>query len=181
MISIAFKNDQTDELPGLPPDIIQSIQELGATCGPMSLAAVFGTSVVEVMRFFPDFPERDHVTWADMRYALTCSGAEAFAVRTPLPSVGVALVQLEGAWTRPGVPMRAQLRYTHWIGCRNGFVFDLNVGDWLETDEWLTRGAWSWLQNVEGCTGFSIRGAYAITPRRFEFSPYGRVPRRSGR
>lgn len=178
MITIAFKDERIDALPALPPDIVQSIQELGATCGPVSVAGVFGTSVVEVMRFFPGFPDQDWVTWADMRYALDCAGAVC-EKRSVLPHVGVALIQLEGPWTNPGAPERAQLCYTHWIACRNGYVLDLNIGDWLEKDEWFLRGAASWMQSVPKCTGFSLRGALAITPRRFEFSPYGRVPRRS--
>lgn len=178
MITIAFKDERIDALPALPPDIVQSIQELGATCGPVSVAGVFGTSVVEVMRFFPGFPDQDWVTWADMRYALDCAGAVC-EKRSVLPHVGVALIQLEGPWTNPSAPERAQLCYTHWIACRNGYVLDLNIGDWLEKDEWFLRGAASWMQSVPKCTGFSLRGALAITPRRFEFSPYGRVPRRS--
>jgi len=180
MITVAFRDERLDTLPALPPDIAQSVQELGATCGPVSLAGVFGTSVVEVMRFFPGFPAQNWVTSGDMRYALDCAGAEWQKCAT-LPAIGVALIQLEGPWTAPGVPVRAQLAHTHWIAARNGYMLDLNIGDWLDVDEWLRRGAASWMRAVRQCSGFSIRGAFAITPRRFEFSPYGRVPRRSAR
>jgi hypothetical protein len=178
MTTVAFKDERTDALPVVPPDIGQSIQELGATCGPVSVAAVFGTSVVEVMRFFPGFPQKNWVTSADMRYALDCAGAR-WERRSCLPRIGVALIQLEGPWTSPGAPVRAQLGQTHWVACRNGYVLDLNIGDWLEMEEWLCRGAASWMQSVPRCTGFSLREAFDITPQRFEFSPYGRVPRRS--
>ena len=175
----AFATSTCDGLPRVPPDIVPAIVNFGANCGPVSLAAVFEVFVIEVMKFFPDFPGRDYVNLADMRHALLASGARFDPVPSGLPVNGIVLVQLHGPWTRPGTPVAAQLRYTHWVGCRNGFVFDLNIGDWLEREEWERSGAMSWMRTVEGCTGFSERSALAITPRKFEFSPFGRVPSRS--
>lgn len=182
MTSTAFKQLAADSLPPVPPDILQSAREFRATCGPVSLAALLGTTVIEVMRFFPEFPQRDYATQADMVYALQSCGARFQAEVDPsLPIDGVSLVQIEGHWTRPGVPIRAQLRYTHWVACRCGYIFDQNIGDWLESSEWLNRGAATWMEAIPGFNGFRIRTGLSVMPQRFEFSPYGRVPRRSAR
>ncbi len=181
MNTVAFDNYCADGLPRVPPDIAQCARLLQANCGPVSLAAVLGTTVIEVMKFFPHFPRRDYTTLADMHYALSCISAMSSPSGNDFPSTGMALVQLDGPWTVVGVPVRAQLRYTHWVACRSGFLFDINVGDWIEIDEWTNRGAMSWMKSVRQCTGFHPRAALSITPQRFEFSPFGRVPLRSSR
>lgn len=178
MITTAFACDQTDSLPRVPPDVSQCIKLFRASCGPVSLAAVLGTSVLEVMKFFPRFPRVDYTTYADMSYALEMCGADHSKGDSTFPTTGLLLLQLQGRWTRPGVPVPVQLRYTHWIGCRNGFIFDVNVGDWLERHDWISNGAQSWMSGVSGCVGFSVRERITITPKRFEFSPFGRVPTR---
>ncbi len=180
MTSTAFKQLPAEGLPQVPPDIAQCEREFRSTCGPVSLAALFGTTVIEVMRFFPEFPQRDYVTQADMMYALHCCGAQpADDLSTTLPADGVALIQITGPWTQPGTPIRAQLRYTHWIACRSGYIFDQNIGDWLESQEWRTRGAPTWMARIPRYAGFAIRAGIPVTPQKFEFSPFGRIPRRS--
>jgi len=179
MKTIAFEPLSADGLPRVPSDIGQSAFVFGANCGPVSVAALLGTQVIEVMKFFPEFPSRDYTTAADMRYALQCCGASHETWGDGLPPDGVALVQLHGPWTKPGSPVRNQLRYTHWVACRAGYVFDLNIGDWLEQSEWMANGAMSWMRSVKNCCGFGLREAHVIKPRRFEFSPFGRVPLRT--
>lgn len=181
MIITAFKSPPADGLPRVPPDIQMAAYKFGANCGPVSLAAVTGTFVYTLMRYFPEFPQRDHTTAADMKYALTHCGALFQEVGKGLPNVGVALIQLEGPWTKPGVPAVASLCYTHWIGCYGDYIFDLNIGDWLERNEWTTSGARSWMQTVPRCENWSVRSGLAITPQPFQFSPYGRVPPRVAR
>jgi hypothetical protein len=55
------------------------------------------------------------------------------------PAYGLARVQFEGPWTRPGVPMRVRYRYSHWVGSFDDgsmlFVFDVNAG-------WCTYAHW---------------------------------------
>lgn len=178
-MNITAFNSSSQGLPRVPTDIRQSAKIFGANCGPVSVAALFGTQVIEVMKFFPEFPSRDYATSADMRYALDCCGAKRQVAGPTLPSDGIALIQLLGPWTKPGSPVRNQLRYTHWVACRLGYVFDINIGDWLEEEEWSENGAMSWMSTVTGCSGFAVREAHHIKPQPFEFSPFGRVPLRT--
>lgn len=175
---VAFESLPEDGLPRVPPDILQSERAFNATCGPISFAAVLGTFVIEVMRYFPEFPQRHHTTAADMVYALKNCGAEFTHAGEQLPHTGMALIQMEGPWTKPGVPVPAQLCYTHWIGVRGDYIFDPCLEDWIERDEWLAQGAMQWMSAVKGCSGFRVREAYSVIPRAFQFWPYGRVPSR---
>lgn len=178
---VAFEISPEDGLPRVPPDILQSARVFNATCGPISFAAVLGTFVCEVMRYFPEFPQRHHTTAGDMVYALKSCGAEFAHVGDQLPHTGIALIQLEGPWTNPGAPIAAQLSYTHWVGVRGDFVFDPNLEDWIERDEWLNRGAAQWMSGVKRCSGFRVRDGYSVVPRPFQFWPYGRVPEKQRR
>lgn len=177
-MTIAFENYKAGDLPRVPPDINQAFRVLKLNCGPVSLAALLGTPVIEVNKFFPQFPERDYTTQADMEYALSALKIETTQAEGTLPDTGVALIQMDGPWSKPGAPIRAQLRYTHWIASMNGFAFDLNVGDWIEREEWWKCGAMSWMREVPKCVGFHVRSSIAVTPRPFEFSPFGRIPKR---
>lgn len=177
MMVTAFQPLERDAIPRVPSDISQSAKLFRANCGPISFAALLGTQVIEVMRFFPQFPDRDYTNEGDMFYALESCGS-THEKWTGLPESGVALVQLEGPWTGAGVPLPSQLRYTHWIACLSGFVFDLNIGDWLLRTEWETRGAMGWMRAVKNCTGYHVRSAHRVSTERLEFSPFGRVPRR---
>lgn len=175
----AFDADLLGDLPRLPADLVTSEKVFGATCGPMALAAVLGTFVCEVMRFFPYFPERTHTTPRDMAYALASCGAFHTPIRREFPTIGVAMIQIDGPWTlHPGAGRHALL-YRHWIACSGRFVFDSNVGDWLERDEWLNAGIFAWLNGIPKATGWHPRQAFELAPQSFQFSPFGRVPIRS--
>ena len=69
------------------------------------------------------------------------------------PSYGLARIQWEGSWLKPGVNPRAAYRYTHWVGVellseqvslsgdRDVAVWDINAlqdrrDGWLELDVW---------------------------------------------
>jgi len=175
----AFPPSSVDDLPRTPTDIATSARIFGATCGPFALAAVLGTFACEVMRFFPYFPQRTHTTAVDMEYALECCGARYSRVTARLPETGVALLQLTGPWTdHPGAARHAQTM-THWIATRAEFIFDVNVGDWLERDEWIANAANTWVDFVPKATGWRPLVAFALTPQPFQFSPFGRVPARA--
>ena len=94
----------------------------GCNCGPAALAAILGLTLEEVRpRFGPDWPgytnptamfaalQRQAVRWTELRPGL--SGAPL-----PWPRFGLARIQWEGPWTRPGVPIAARYRHTHWVG-----------------------------------------------------------------
>ncbi len=60
------------------------------------------------------------------------------------PLYGVVRIQWEGPWTKPGVPMAARYRHTHWVGAgaRDGDVgvFDINCINngtgWVSLKDW---------------------------------------------
>jgi hypothetical protein len=59
------------------------------------------------------------------------------------PKCGLVRIQWAGPWTKPGVPMRARYRHTHWVGSwRPGEltdVFDVNaVG--------ISGRGWKWFE-----------------------------------
>jgi len=49
---------------------------------------------------------------------------------------GLVRVQWGGDWTRPGVPMKARYRKTHWVAIKGGFIFDVNAAQWLQHEVW---------------------------------------------
>ena len=55
---------------------------------------------------------------------------------------GLMRVQWAGPWTRPGVPMAARYRKTHWVAVDGHLVFDINaiaVGGWVWQGQWETK------------------------------------------
>jgi len=86
----------------------------------------------------------------DTRFRWTCARGE----QTDLdwPSFGLARIQWGGPWTRPGVPVMARYRKTHWVGCYRPLrqtgplagvsVFDVNAlcaGGWIRLEEWARQ------------------------------------------
>ena len=53
--------------------------------------------------------------------------------------LGLVRVQWGGPWTKPGVPMAARYRKTHWVAVSGGFVFDVNGDQWLEQSVWAAQ------------------------------------------
>lgn len=109
----------------------------GANCGPTAIAAVLNLPLDAVRPHMGDFERKGYTNptlmWAalkslDVRFSYRGGGLG----RRNWPNYGLARIQWEGPWTRPGVPMRARYRHTHWIGVnardRNRIgVFDVNA------------------------------------------------------
>jgi len=147
-------------------DAQRAADEWGANCGPAAIAAVLGKTLDEVRPHLGDFerPGKRYTNPTLMYAALRSLGATWTAtvretsVEWPKPIIawpklGLVRIQWEGDWTRPGVPMRARYRHTHWVGARSApewdrtsgrlpggiDVFDINclcVGGWVSLDEW---------------------------------------------
>jgi hypothetical protein len=127
----------------------RAVEAWGFNCGPASLCAVLDLTPDEVRPHMQDFERKGYTNPTLMWAALRSLGAEFTVRSTPLgganewPRWGLARIQWGGPWTKPGVPIAARYRRTHWVGsCRDGaehMVFDVNAtwfGGWLPFAEW---------------------------------------------
>jgi hypothetical protein len=130
--------------------------EWGANCGPNALAVMTGRSLDEVHPHLPKFDERRYTNPSMMFAALkslgirySCGASAQSSENQGMlawPSFGLARIQWEGPWTKPGVPIAARYRHTHWVGAMlyNGDqgVFDVNClnngSGWVLVDEWAS-------------------------------------------
>jgi hypothetical protein len=133
----------------------------GCNCGPGALAAIMGLTLDEVRPHMGDFERKGYTNPTLMFDALKSVGAKwkttqiqhhsEISQPTSLlglmkfPRYGLARIQWEGPWTRPGVPIVARYRQTHWVASQYGAdgslgIFDINcVGN---GSGWTTFEAW---------------------------------------
>lgn len=127
----------------------------GANCGPGALAAICGLTLDEVRPHMGDF-ERKLYTNPTLMLAALLSLCEAGLIngylrdmrkQPPWPRYGLARIQWEGPWTKPGVPARVAYRHTHWVGVcgfnpTNVGIFDINMisngTGWGSLENWRT-------------------------------------------
>ena len=139
----------------------------GCNCGPGALAAICGLTLDEVRPHFgSNWPGYTNPTamFAALR-SVGKLGARWTALRPgfsgaplPWPGWGLCRIQWEGPWTKPGVPMRARYRYTHWVGAARRSpavsikpdrcggevgIFDVNAlangSGWCSLEDWSTH------------------------------------------
>jgi hypothetical protein len=128
--------------------------EWGCNCGPAALAAIMEMTLDEVRPHLTGFDAKRYVNPTMMFDALKGIGAKyrSTALGYALapddfigwPRYGLARIQWEGPWMKPGVPMRARYRYTHWVGGQGGRssygVFDINAinngSGWCSLKSW---------------------------------------------
>jgi hypothetical protein len=127
----------------------------GCNCGPSALAAMLDKTLDEVRVHLGDFEQKGYTNPTMMLSALESVGAKfrirSLASNVPVlgwPLYGLARIQWEGPWTKPGVPMRARYRQTHWVGavsrseqdCRDVGIFDINClnngSGWTALESW---------------------------------------------
>jgi hypothetical protein len=119
----------------------------GCNCGPGAIAGVLGMTLDQVRPHLPGF-ETKRYTNPSMMWAALRSLDRRFSVSHATdawPRYGLARIQWEGPWTRPGVPPAAAYRHTHWVGSFIGAdgvqaVFDINA---MSAGGWITRACWS--------------------------------------
>lgn len=156
----------------------------GCNCGPAALAAVTGRTLDEIRPLMGDFEKKRYTNPTLMFESLTRTGAKFWwrderttPTREFMPRYGLLRVQWHGPWMKPGVPVRARYRHTHWIGVQTtpgiylepsifSGIFDVNAmnargwiayGDWASTlVPWLLEqcepkadGKWSFTHAVE--------------------------------
>jgi len=130
----------------------QLYDECRFNCGPSALCAVTARRPADVLEAMPDFRARGYTNPKMMRRGLAVLGSKwtellsedgavnlANGVILPKPSFGLVRVQWGGRWTKPGVPVRARYRYSHWIAIAGDWIYDINamcVGGWIPIEEW---------------------------------------------
>ncbi len=144
--------DQTTDLARITADDAERAwNEWGCNCGPAAIAAVLGMSLDEVRPHMGDFESKRYTNptlmWASLRsLGVRFSFRGGDLGRENWPSYGLARIQWEGPWTKPGVPERARYRHTHWVGVNsrnphNVGIFDVNaLGNgtgWCDVMEWV--------------------------------------------
>ncbi len=122
-------------------------------CGPGAICGVLNMTPEEIRPHLSDFESKGYTNPTLMfeilrnlavSWQLIYRGDEPDA-NFAYPDLGLIRIQWAGPWTKPGVPMQARYRHTHWAGMRqttDGYeAFDINamcVGGWLPLAEWRT-------------------------------------------
>ena len=122
----------------------RAADEWGANCGPGALAAIMGMTLDEVRPHMGDFESKHYTNPSLMNAALRSINRPWRKIGAAWPNYGLVRIQWEGPWTKPGVPMRARYRHTHWIGAETGRsgigVFDINCMNngtgWCSLEDW---------------------------------------------
>lgn len=129
-------------------DAWRASDEWHFNCGPGALCAVLDMTPDELRPRLLDFESKGYTNPTLMTDVLSGMGVPHRQVYRadeprgmPALSHGLMRVQWGGPWTRPGVPMRARYRQTHWVAMRNAGleVFDINaicVGGWIDFKQW---------------------------------------------
>lgn len=157
----------------------------GFNCGPGALCAVTGMKPEQLRPHLLDFEQKGYTNptlMFDVLKKLGIPHRQTYR-SDALPTVeetiqlskinfGLVRVQWDGPWCKPGVPMRARYRQTHWIVVAGEEVFDVNaVTD--QVQGWITRRSWSvalvpWL--LEACVpkatgGFWFTHVIEVEPK----------------
>lgn len=154
-------------------DAERAHREWGANCGPGAIAGILGMTLDELRPHMGDFESKRYTNPTLMWEVLRRLNVEFHVTKEKRwPTFGLARIQWEGPWTRPGVPARAAYRHTHWVGVNgrlrdNIGIFDINaIGNgsgWCSLADWsellvpeLLRecvprasGAWNITHSVE--------------------------------
>ncbi len=120
--------------------------EWGANCGPGAIAGILGMTLDELRPSMGDFESKRYTNPTLMWEVLRRLNVDFSASKAKRwPSFGLARIQWEGPWTKPGVPARAAYRHTHWVGVNgrnpsNIGIFDINaIGNgsgWCSLADW---------------------------------------------
>jgi hypothetical protein len=123
-------------------DAESAFDEWGANCGPGALAAVLNKTLADVRTHIPLFDERRYTNPSMMFEALRSLKQRWKMLHDGWPTHGLCRVQWGGPWMKPGVPVKARYRHTHWIASRLEYgrvrIFDINAAcvGWIWLSEW---------------------------------------------
>lgn len=132
-------------------DAQKAVDQWGFNCGPGALCAILDLTPDEIRPKMADFEAKGYSNPTLVYQVLKNCGArwrQTYRSDEPLgmPIVryGLMRIQWGGPWTKPGVPIRARYRQTHWVAVRDNSaeVFDVNAmcsGGWLKEAEWALQ------------------------------------------
>jgi hypothetical protein len=154
--------DETEKAtpPIIPPLLFDlsaanlACDEWGFNCGPAAVAAMCSMTIEQLRPHLGDFVTKHYTNPTLMWAILNSIGAKwkanpvRFVLSNPRgawPDYGLVRVQWEGPWTKPGVPIAARYRHTHWVGAMRAWgevgIFDvncLNSGGWVSFSNWAS-------------------------------------------
>lgn len=130
-------------------DALRAYDAWGANCGPAAPAVVAGMTLDQVRPHLGDFEQKGYTNPTLMLDSLQRLRLQFRWDRKAAfwPRFGLARIQWEGPWTRPGVPMRVRYRHTHWVASHlfldgSHAIFDvncMNVGGWVSACDWTEK------------------------------------------
>jgi hypothetical protein len=122
-----------------PPDVDTAWEAWGANCGPATLAAIAGYSLKQLRPGLGDFERRRYMNPTHMLDACRCIRLPVARHGKQWPSaneIAAVFIQWGGPWLKPGVPIGAAYRNTHWIALAGEAAYDVNVGHWVHRVDW---------------------------------------------
>lgn len=132
-------------------DAEKANQEWGFNCGPGALCGILGITPTQIRPHMMDFEAKRYTNPTLMFSVLDrlfVSYRQIYRADNPdpaawkWPNFGLVRIQWGGPWTKPGVPMRARYRLTHWIACRTidgkQVIFDVNTVKY----GWVPAAGW---------------------------------------
>ena len=155
-----------------PDDVAEAHDAWGANCGPAALAAILHRPVMQVARYFPDFPEKPWTTPTKMTDAMMQAGIKSYGTVESWPVYGLVFIQFEGPWEKPGVPPGAAYRHTHWVAAlddgnkhdpKERWIWDVNNDNWTEFWRWEEGTLAALLKHHKRSTGWRIRRAFEVS------------------
>lgn len=155
----------------IPDDLDRSARWFRANCGPASFAAITGLLITDIIRFFPQFPAMPHTNVPRMKEAFESCGIEAEDFGAQWPADGLCLIQITGPWTDRAWP-HAACEHRHWVGVRNGFVYDVNLNAWLPRAKWQQSVMNKIAEAHSQATGWLLLKAFQIDPRPVAFPEF---------
>jgi len=144
-----------------------------ANCGPVSFAALLGALVVDVIRFFPQFPATPYTTIPQMKHALKESGIR-YRHFDGWPSCGLCLIQFQGPWTLRN-QYREAAKHRHWVAVVNGSVYDVNLHKWLAMPDWDSFITQHLVEAHPERVGWSLSKSFDVFPE-LQFLPQFPMP-----
>lgn len=159
---IFAREAQSNVLLGVPDDLEIARRLFQVNCGPASFAALVGTLITDIIRFFPHFPDTPHTSIPHMRRALQECGV-AYHSANEWPQLGLCLIQFTGPWTEK-LRFHAAAKHRHWVAACRGKIYDVNAHAWLHLAQWETSIMPLLVAAHPAATGWQLAKSYEVMP-----------------